>query len=206
MSYFARYSERSAGSALIGDDTESSLVARAIQGDQLAFTELYERYVERVYRYISLRTGNPIEAEDTVSNVFLKAWRSISRFKPQREASFAAWLFRLAHNEVVDSYRRPRDLVSLDFAGDLSIGESPIGNPERQIEWRLTMAELSGALGALTSEQREVILLRFVEDLSAREVGEIMGKREGTVRGMQFRAIEALRRALTEKENASYGK
>jgi RNA polymerase sigma-70 factor (ECF subfamily) len=175
-------------------------VARAIALNRSAFAELYERYVERVYRYILFRTGNPTDSEDILGNVFLKAWRNIGHFRLQGETSFSAWLFTLARNEVTDRHRRPRDLVSLDLAGDVMASAALSGNPEAVLEWRLTVEELCRALSLLTDEQREVVLLRFVEGLSAREVGAIMHKREGTVRGMQFRAIEALRRAITEKQ------
>jgi RNA polymerase sigma-70 factor (ECF subfamily) len=168
-----------------------------MQRDAAAFGELYNRYFDRVFRYVRLKTGNTVEAEDVVAAVFLNAWRMIDRFSPKHEASFAAWIFRLAHNALVDRYRRMREVASLDVAVDPVVGHELYVNPEAELEWRLTIAELHQALRSLTDEQREVVLLRFVEGLSAREVGKIMGKREGTIRGMQFRAIEALRRALS---------
>jgi RNA polymerase sigma-70 factor (ECF subfamily) len=177
-------------------EPESALVARAIQRDAAAFTELYERYVERVYRYIRLKTGNSAEAEDLLSTVFLRAWWSIGRFHPKGETSFAAWVFRLAHNAVVDGFRRPRDTVSYELASEEVAAQALSSNPELHLQWRLTVEELHHALAALTEEQREVVLLRFVEGLSAREAGSIMCKHEGTIRGLQFRAIQALRKAL----------
>lgn len=179
------------------DESEASLVARAIQRDTEAFSQLYNLYFDRVYRYARLKVGNAADAEDVTAVVFLSAWRTIDRFSPKHELSFAGWLFRLAHNTLVDRYRRMRETVSLDSIGHESLGVDAFPGPEAELEWRLTLAELHEALLALTEEQREVVLLRFVEGLSAREVGDIMGKQEGTVRGMQFRAIEALRRALS---------
>lgn len=177
-------------------EPEAALVARAIQRDAEAFGALYDRYFERVYRYARLRVGNATDAEDVTAAVFLNAWRAIDRFSPKHDASFAGWLFRLAHNAVVDRYRRARDDVALDALAMWPEESLLLANPEGLLEWRLTVDELHRALAALTQEQREVVLLRFVEGLSAREVGEILGKQEGTVRGMQFRAIEALRRIL----------
>lgn len=181
----------------MGEESEASLVARAIQRDTEAFSQLYHLYFDRVYRYARLRLQNPADAEDATAAVFLSAWRGIDRFSPKHETSFAGWLFRLAHNTVVDRYRRLRETVSLDTPDASYPAEIAFPSPEAELEWRLTMTELHEALRSLTEEQREVVLLRFVEGLSAREVGDIMGKQEGTVRGMQFRAIEALRRALS---------
>jgi RNA polymerase sigma-70 factor (ECF subfamily) len=192
-----RQLERVREQAVSADETEAALVARAIRRDPEAFSQLYERYFERVYRYARLKAGNADDAEDVTAAVFLSAWRSIDRFSPRHDLSFAAWLFRLAHNVLVDRYRRQRDIVSLDASGQEPTNGTPQPGPEAQLEWRATLAELHEALLQLTDEQREVVLLRFVEGLSAREVGDIMGKQEGTVRGMQFRAIEALRRALS---------
>lgn len=179
------------------EDAESLLVARAMRRDTEAFTRLYHLYTDRIYRYARLKLGNAADAEDVTAAVFLNAWRTIDRFSPKHESSFAAWLFRLAHNALVDRYRRTRETVSLETSAWTALVDGPGSNPEMTLDRRLTLAELHDALKTLTDEQREVVLLRFVEGLSAREVGDIMGKHEGTVRGMQFRAIEALRRALS---------
>ncbi len=187
---------------MIIEEQESALVTRATQRDHDAFSQLYVLYFDRVYRYVRLKLGNPVEAEDTTALVFFNAWRTIHHFSPQRESSFAAWLFRLAHNAVVDRYRSMRDTVSLDTTDQRPVVRMTLPGPEALVERKLTIAELTAALQVLTEEQREVILLRFVEGLSAREVGEILGKNEGAVRGMQFRAIEALRRAMKRRHEA----
>lgn len=180
---------------MLAHESETALVARAIQRDAEAFSELYNLYFSRVYRYVRLRVGNQPDAEDLTSTVFLRAWNAIDHFAPKHEASFAGWLFKLAHSLVVDRYRRTRDTTSLD--AELSQdADDPRSTAEAELEWQLTITELHQALKALTDEQREVVVLRFVRGLSAREVGDIMGKHEGTVRGMQFRAIGALRRAM----------
>ncbi|HLZ23167.1 MAG TPA: sigma-70 family RNA polymerase sigma factor [Ktedonobacterales bacterium] len=182
------------------DEPEASLVARAIKRDAEAFSLLYNLYFDRVYRYVWLRVGHAADAEDVTAAVFLSAWRTIDRFSPKHELSFAGWLFRLAHNLLIDRYRRMRETVSLDSMAHETVEMGAFPGPEAELEWRFTLTDLHNALLTLTKEQREVVLLRFVEGLSAREVGSIMGKQEGTVRGMQFRAIEALRRALSLAE------
>jgi len=177
------------------DESEPLLVARAAQRDREAFSQLYDLYFDRIYRFVRLKVNDQADAEDVTSKVFLNAWRSIDRFSPKHDTSFVAWLFRLAHNALIDSYRRGYDVVSLDASTAFQLSGSS-ATPEADLEWRLTIMTLQQALSALTSDQREVVLLRFVGGLSAREVGDIMGKQEGTVRGIQFRALEALRRAL----------
>lgn len=175
------------------EEVEALLVARAIQRDADAFAQLYDLYFDRIYRFVRLKLNNPADAEDVTAGVFLNAWRSIERFSPKHDASFVAWLFRLAHNALVDRYRRERETVPLDSAAPIA---SMVNNPEAEVEWQTTLDELHHAINELTEEQRDVVLLRFVEGFSARTVGDILGKQEGAVRGMQFRAIEALRRAL----------
>lgn len=177
------------------DESEPLLVARATQRDREAFAQLYNLHFDRIYRFVRLKVNNQADAEDLTSRVFLNAWRSIDRFSPKHDSSFVAWLFRLAHNALIDSYRRGYEIVSLDASAAFQLDESS-PPPEDDLEWRLTIMTLQQALNALTSDQREVVLLRFIGGLSAREVGDIMGKQEGTVRGIQFRALEALRRAL----------
>jgi RNA polymerase sigma-70 factor, ECF subfamily len=181
------------------DEPEASLVARATRRDTVAFERLYSLYFDRVYRYVRLRLDNPADAEDVTATVFYRAWSRIDRFSPKHDASFAVWLYRLARNLIVDTYRRARVVLPLERASEHDAGGEPAGDAENEVEWRLTIAELRAALQALTDEQREVVVLRFVEGLSARAVGEIMGKQEGTVRGMQHRAIEALRHVLAGK-------
>lgn len=190
------------GRRVIIEEQETQLVRRASRRDQEAFSELYTLYLERIYRYVRLKVGSPTEAEDITSTVFLSAWRTIDHFAPQRESSFAAWLFKLARNAVIDRYRRARDIISLDATDKRPTIHVIQPGPEDQVEHQIVIDELYMALQTLTSEQREVVLLRFVEGLSAREVGDIMGKQEGAVRGMQFRAIESLRRTLGQGAEA----
>jgi RNA polymerase sigma-70 factor (ECF subfamily) len=186
------------------EEHENQLVLRACVRDQAAFSELYTLYFERIYRYVRLKVGSASEAEDITSIVFFNAWRTIDRFSPQRDTSFAAWLFRIARHAVIDRYRRSRDTLSLDSSEEQpAIAHTAIlPGPEALVERQIDIDELYAALRRLNSEQREVVLLRFVEGLSAREVGEIMGKHEGAVRGMQFRAIESLRRILAPQSEA----
>jgi RNA polymerase sigma-70 factor, ECF subfamily len=177
------------------DESDAFLVARAIRRDKDAFSRLYIRYVDQLYRFIRPRVNTPADAEDLLSNVFLNAWRWIDRFSPKHDGSFLAWLYTLAHNLLIDRYRRHRDEVSLDALEPLFHNESAM-QTDGELETRLTMMDLQQALTSLTTEQRNVVCMRFLQGFSAREVGDFMGKRENAVRVLQFRALDALRRAL----------
>lgn len=166
--------------------SEAELVQRAIQRDAAAFGELYSVYLNKVYRYIYYKVGNATEAEDLTEQVFLQAWEAIDRYR-QQGAPFAAWLFRLAHNRVIDYHRTKKSHAPLDP----SLEDSRPG-PEEVVARRLDVQNLKQALKRLTEEQQQVILLRFVEGMSHAEVGAIIGKGEGAVRSIQYRALLAL--------------
>ena len=169
------------------------LVARAQAGDTAAFGALYDEYAPRVYRYLSARLSQQADAEDLLHRVFVKMIESIGRYRPTG-TPFGAWLFRIARNAMIDELRaRPRD-VTIDVIDAISPGGSsdPVGAAEREAE----RDEIRGALAELTEEQREVILYRFFAGLTTHETATLMGKREGSIRALQFRALQSLRRRL----------
>jgi RNA polymerase sigma-70 factor (ECF subfamily) len=174
------------------DAAIEELVAKAKAGDAEAFGRLFDHYHERVYRYVAARVRRPSDAEDLAQLVFVKALEALPRYE-QRGVPFGGWLFRLARNVVIDHIRTAREHVDLD-----GLTERPgrDAGPEAQILARQEMDAVAAALERLTEEQRDAIALRFFAGLSAREAAEAMGKQEGTVRGIQFRAIAALRRHL----------
>ena len=176
---------------------EENLVQRAKQGDQKAFTQLYEGHFDRIYRYVVLRIGDRIEAEDMTQQVFLKALKSISSFK-WKGTPFAAWLFRIAHNQVVDYLRKKKKHPAALLDESLVSSES---NPQRMAEHNLDIEQLLLATRRLTEAQREVISLRFTSELSIAQVAEVMGKSEGAVKALQHSGIVALRKALSVMEN-----
>ena len=178
---------------------EESLVRRAQQRDQQAFAQLYEEHFDKIYRYVALRIGNKTEAEDITQQVFLKALQSISSFR-WRGIPFSAWLFRIAHNQVVD-YLRKRTKQATVPVDESTV--SVINDPQLLVEQRLDIEQLLSATRRLTPAQREVISLRFAGELPIAQVAKIMGKSQGAVKALQHSAIVALRKALSvgpEKE------
>jgi len=176
----------------LDDAALERLVASAKAGSVEAFAALFDRYHAPVYRYIASRVSRPSDAEDLTQTVFVKALEALPRYE-LRGVPFGGWLFRLARNTVIDFARTRHDHAELD-----SLVERPAEDvaPEALVATRQDLAEVRAALARLTDEQREAIALRFFAGLSAREAAVAMGKQEGTVRGLQFRAIGALRRQL----------
>ncbi len=172
---------------------EESLVRRAKQRDQEAFTQLYEQHFDRIYRYVALRIGDRIEAEDMTQQVFLHALRSISSFK-WKGIPFSAWLFRIAHNQVVDYLRKKAKQATVPLDESRASSDS---NPELMTELSLDIEQLLLATKRLTKAQREVIALRFAGELSIAQVAKVMDKSQGAVKALQHSAIVALRKALS---------
>jgi RNA polymerase sigma-70 factor (ECF subfamily) len=172
---------------------EQSLIRRAQQHDPMALTQIYEENFDRIYRYIVLKIGDRTEAEDMTQQVFLNVLKSISSFK-WKGMPFTSWLYRIAHNQVVDYLRKKskRTTVPLDESMPF-IGDSP----ERAAEQRIEIEGLAVAARKLTSAQREVISLRFAAEMSVAEVAEVMGRSEGAVKALQHSAIVALRKLLS---------
>ncbi len=172
---------------------EESLVRRAQQRDQQAFAQLYEEHFDKIYRYVTLRIGDRAEAEDITQQVFLKALQSISSFR-WRGIPFSAWLFRIAHNQVVD-YLRKKTRQATVPVDESTVSSS--SNPQLLVEQRADIERLLSSTQQLTAAQREVISLRFAGELSIAQVAKIMGKSQGAVKALQHSAIVALRRALS---------
>ncbi|MEX2375943.1 MAG: sigma-70 family RNA polymerase sigma factor [Dehalococcoidia bacterium] len=189
--------ERSETSAT---DTAAELAERQVRrfvdlaktGDAEAFGHLYDRLQPEILRYLIVRVRDRDVAEDLTQQVFLKAWQAIPRYE-HRGAPFRAWLYRMAHNQMVDHFRTSRATTDLD---GIDIPE------DAEAEERLLTAEtnevLQTALERLSEDHRQVLVLRFLMEKSAKEIGEIMGRKEVTVRGLQMRALQALRREIEE--------
>ena len=183
----------------LDDSAIERLVQEARDGDAWAFGLLFDHYHLPVYRYIASRVHRPSDAEDLTQLVFVKALEALPRYQ-SRGIPFGGWLFRLARNTVIDHVRTRHDHIDLDTASGQAGSDA---GPDEVTVARLEMDEVAVALAALTDEQREAIALRFFAGLSAREAAEVMGKQEGTIRGLQFRAIAALRRQLRIDESGT---
>ena len=185
----------------LDDAAIERLVKSAGAGDASAFGRLFDHYHLPVYRYVASRVRRPSDAEDLTQLVFVKALEALPRYE-SRGIPFGGWLFRLARNAVIDFARTSHEHA--DLAQSVNRAGIDAG-PDEVAVIRQEIDAIGVALSALTDDQRDAIALRFFAGLSAREAAEVMGKQEGTVRGLQFRAIAALRRELgiEEPETAS---
>ena len=180
--------------ALYADASEEVVLAAAMLYDEAALSELYDRYEVKIYSYIYRRTGDEALAEDFTSQVFLKMLESI-RDQKAWHISFSGWLYRIAHNLVIDHYRRKgrQGAVELEEASPISSDEEPL---EVKVEQTLDAERLRSAIRRLTEEQAEVVSLRFLEGYSISEVAAMMNRTEGAVKALQYRAVATLRSLL----------
>ena len=174
------------------DETLDRLVAEAQRGDTEAFGRIFDAYAAPIHRFIASRVHRPSDAEDLTQLVFVKALEALPRYEA-RGIPFGGWLFRLARNAIIDQIRTRRDHLSLVTA---MTRETEDAGPERTATLREDLDRVARAMTELTDDQREVIELRFFAGLSVTEAAEAMGRQEGTIRGLQFRAIASLRRSL----------
>ncbi len=187
-----------------GLEEETAIIEAAIRGDVDAFGLLYQSYFAKVYRYIAYRIIPLSEAEDLTAQVFLNAWKAISRYQP-KSTPILAWLYTIAHNLVINhgkSKAQKTVYTSIDEAYDLA-DTSRYNNPDLQVYKQAEYEELRLAVLQLPYDQQQVIYLRYVEDLGHAEIGRLMGKTEVTVRGILFRAHEGLRKLL--KRESDFG-
>ncbi len=179
---------------------EEGLVREAVHGDQQAFAQLYEAHFNKIYRYVYLKIGDQIEAEDMTQQVFLNALKSISSFK-YKGTPVTAWLFRIAHNQIVDYLRRKTTRpvpVELDETVPASTKD-----PENMAELILNIERLQQATKHLTNAQQEVLSLRFAGGLSIEETAKAMGKSTGAIKALQHAAVLSLRKILVVEEDGA---
>jgi RNA polymerase sigma-70 factor (ECF subfamily) len=179
------------------DDRE--LVERARDGDGAAFGQLYDRYVADVFRYLRLRLDDAQLAEDLTQDVFLASYRALGEFRWQ--GHFRPWLLRCAHNRLVNHYRTSgRRVAEAELPDD--DGPAPLASEGQDLELGLDLSldieAVRGALARLTPLQREVIVLRFGNELSVAETAEVMGRTLPSVKNLQLAALAAFRRQLTQ--------
>jgi len=175
---------------------EHTLLKRAKQYDEAALGALYDAYAPRVYVYIYRQVGDPHLAEDLVGDVFVRVVQAI-RSEHFWHTSFSAWLYRIAHNVVVDHYRQRSPLLtdSLDEVWVSGRGD----DPGDAIDTFQEVEQLRRALRCLTQAQQEVLVLRFGMGLTARETARVLEKTTGAVKAAQHRALAALRRRLVRR-------
>lgn len=177
---------------------ELDLIRLAQVGDSDAIGALYELYCDRVYAYAYAKLGNHAAAEDVTSQVFLKMVEKIAGFN-QQGAGFAAWLFRIAHNQLIDGirWRARRPVVPLDLAYTVVVADG--NDPPQQAEKREFMDKLKIAIGELSELQAQVIILKYASELSNPEIAEVTGRSTNAVNSLHYEGLKKLRKVLEKK-------
>ncbi len=166
-------------------------VKMAIEGDVEAFGVLYNTFVNQIFRYVFYQVNDRMKAEDITQEVFIKSWKSIQTCRG-KEDTFSAWLYRIAHNQTVDTIRKSKPEISLELIDPVGSANTET-EAEKAQEWQKTAA----ALKTLPEPQRQLIILKFLEGAENDEIGAVMGKRQGAIRALQMRALDNLRKKLS---------
>lgn len=175
-----------------GADQAERLLVEEAQRDPSRFGELYRRHFERVYAFVAGRVGGRAEAEDLTSDVFQRALAGLPRYQ-WRGVPFAVWLFRIAANEIADRGRRQAREQGLPAS------DPPAAVEPNDLERAERQARLFRLVDRLPADQRRVIHGRFIEQRSVREIAQALGRSEGAVKQLQFRALAALRTRLNDE-------
>ncbi len=173
------------------DEEEVDLARRAAGGDRRAFAALYDRHLDAVYRYAFYRLRSDAEAEDVTSDVFHRALVAMPKYEPRRP--FLAFLYGIARHVVADYLREQRPRASFE---DAIAHASNAPGPEETAARLNDARRLRAAIARLTPIQQDIVIFRFLEERSTKEVAHLTGKPESTIRGIQMRALAALRAAL----------
>ncbi|MDO8664061.1 MAG: sigma-70 family RNA polymerase sigma factor [Candidatus Liptonbacteria bacterium] len=174
-------------------DGEIKLIENAVRGKASAFGLLYDHYQPKIYRFVLVKVGRREDAEDLTHQVFINAWQNISNYK-DLGFPFSSWLYRIARNQVIDRYRTKKPEISLEEVDEENFAD--LGINEKSIEDKIQVERVMKAIKELKDDYQDVLVMRFVEDLSVRETAVAVGKSEGAVKLMQHRAIKELKKIL----------
>jgi len=175
---------------------EEDVLALASKGDKDAFGMLYERYTERIFNYVYYRTGNVHDAEDLTARVFQRAMNHIHSYT-DRGVPFSAWLYRIAHN-LVANWHRDRSRKQEIPLDDLPILPAKGDHPETTLVRTEQQDALLRLIRRLPSERQNLLILKFVENMSNAEIGQVMGRSEGAIKSLYHRTLLALRDEIGE--------
>ena len=170
----------------------TALVEEAASGNFSAFGDLYSIYLDQIYRYVFYQVKDKMTAEDITEEVFLKAWKAIGSCNG-KEKTFSSWLYRIAHNHLINTLRNAQKFTSIE-----KVDLVDFTDPKQKIETNSDYQELLAKITCLPQNQKQVIILKFIEGLDNREIGKIMSKSEGAIRVLQMRALATLRQKLGE--------
>ncbi len=172
---------------------EELLIQKAKKGEREAFGTLYDHYMPNIYRFIFFKIGTKHEAEDLTHQVFSQAWENMERYEP-RGFPLSSWLYRIASNTVIDYYRTFKNNLQIENIPEETFAHDP--SFEKDFDDRLSIERIRKALKTLESDQQNVIIMKFVDQLSNKEIAKALEKTEGAIRVIQHRALKQLKNLL----------
>lgn len=174
---------------------EEELIYNAQNGDPEAFGALYDLHFTRIYRFILIKVGRRQDAEDLSHQVFFSAWKNIRKYS-HKGFPFSSWLYKIASNAVIDFYRTSRSHLNIDDISEEKLGEE--GDASLDLQTAMEMERIGEALRHLTDDEQNVIIMKFVNELSNKEIAESLEKSEGAIRVIQHRALKQLKKLLEQ--------
>lgn len=173
-------------------DEVELLVSQAQNGDTASFARIYDFFVDPIYRYIYFKVPKS-DALDLTETVFLKVWENLRGYRTSQGSVFASWLYRIAHNAVVDHYRLHKEYAELDGnVADEKKDHDPVSITER----KMGQDALRFAISKLKKSYQQVILLKYISELENHEIARVLKRSEGSLRILKFRALKALKKVL----------
>jgi len=174
-------------------ELEARSIRSCQEGSHESFSVLFDMYAEKIYNFLFYRTFQKELSEDLSSETFAKAFQNIRSFSPEK-GTFSSWIYRIAKNTLIDHYRTDKQTVDIDSVFDLGLDEK---NEER-LDAKKNLEEIRGFLKTLSKEQQDIITLRVWDELSYKEIAEILGKSEGSCKVMFSRVVAKIREEFPE--------
>jgi len=177
---------------------ENNHIKQAQKGNSEGFGALYDHYMAPIYRFILMKVSSRQEAEDLAHDVFMSAWQNIHSYTPQGHP-FSSWLYQIARNKVIDHYRLKKPTADIENIDSSFI--KVLDASEQNIDFGFNLVKVRQAITKLTPDQQDVVIMRFIEDLTHQEIAAALERSEGAVRLLQHRAINNLKSLLEESES-----
>lgn len=182
-------------------ELEQELVKKAQNGETQAFGLLYDAHIEPIYRFVYLKVSHKADAEDITQQIFLNAWQNIRRYR-HKGFPFSSWLYKIAHNAVIDFYRFHNVRADVDLESAEEIAQE--NRTDQEADYNLGLEAIKEVVQQLPLDQQSIIIMRFVDDLPTKEIARILEKNEGAIRVTQHRALKQLKQILNKNATQNH--